>query len=60
VFSATIANIEKALAVKTPINLRTKLPKYFHKFLDIFNRTDVEKLPLLRGKGINYVIKLEQ
>jgi len=54
-----MANIEKALAIKIPIDPRTKLPKYFHEFLDIFNRTDAEKLPPLRGKGINYAIKLE-
>ena len=59
-FSATIANIEKALAIKTPIDLHIKLLKYFHEFLDIFNRTNVEKLPPLRGKGINYAIELEQ
>ena len=59
-FSATIVNIEKALAIKTPIDLHTKLPKHFYEFLDVFNRTDAEKLPPLRGKGINYAIELEQ
>ena len=55
-----MANIEKALAIKTPIDSRIKLPKYFYEFLDVFNRTNVEKLPPLRGKGINYAIELEQ
>ena len=55
-----MADIEKALAIKTPTDLYTKLPKYFHEFLDVFNRTDVEKLPPLRGKGIDYAIELEQ
>ena len=59
-FSATIADIEKALAIKTPTDPRTKLPKHFHEFLDVFNRTDAEKLPPLRGKGIDHAIELEQ
>jgi len=60
VFSATMADIEKALAIKTPTDPRTKLPKHFHEFLDVFNRTDAEKLPPLRGKGIDHAIELEQ
>jgi predicted aspartyl protease len=60
VFSATMADIEKALAVKTLTDPRTKLPKHFHEFLDVFDRTDAEKLPPLRGKGIDHAIELDQ
>lgn len=33
VFSASMADINKALAIKTRTDPRTKLPRHFHKFL---------------------------
>ena len=54
-----MADIKKALIKKLLTDSRTKLPSYFHEFLDIFDCTDAEKLPPLRSKGIDYSIKLD-
>ena len=59
VFSATMADIEKALRIKTLTDPRTKLPQHYHDFLDVFSRTEAEKLPPFRGKGIDHSIELE-
>ena len=55
-----MADIEKALTVKKVTDPRTKLPSYFHEFLDVFNRTAVDRLPPQRGKGIDHAIELLQ
>jgi hypothetical protein len=60
VFSASMADIEKALTVKKLTDPRTKLPSHLHRFLDIFDRTEAEKLPPLRGKGVDHDIELLQ
>ena len=60
VFLASLTNIDKALSVKKITDPRTKLSSYFHEFLDVFDRTEAEKLPPLRGKGIDYSIELLQ
>src|SRR5208282_3843689 len=49
-----------ALARKAKIDPRTKLPKHYYEFLDVFSRTDADKLPPLRGKGIDHGIALEK
>ena len=61
VFTASLADIQKALASRTKKRTDpcTKLLKHFYKFLDIFDCTRAEKLPLLRGKGINYYIEIK-
>ena len=60
VFSANLADINKALRTKTRTDFRTKLLKYFHDFLDLFSRINADKLPLFRGKEIDYKINFEK
>ncbi len=60
VFSATMADIEKALAVKKETDPRTKLPPHYFEFLKVFDRAEAEKLPPLRGPGVDHAIELEK
>jgi hypothetical protein len=60
VFAASLADINKALARKAKIDPRTKLPKHYYEFLDVFSCTDADKLPPLRGKGIDHGVALEK
>ncbi|KAH0841258.1 hypothetical protein FOPE_06543 [Fonsecaea pedrosoi] len=53
-----MADIDKALAVKKMTDPRTKLPEHLHPFLDVFNRAIADKLPPLRGKGVDHTIDL--
>ena len=53
-----MANIEKALTIKKLTDPRTKLSSYFHKFLNICDRTEADKLPPQRRKGVDHEIKL--
>jgi hypothetical protein len=55
-----MANIKKALAVRTKTDPRIKLPEHYSEFLGAFNRSEAEKLPPLRGPGTDYTIKLEK
>ena len=59
VFAASLADINKALRTKTRIDPRTKLPRQFHEFLDVFSKEQAEKLPPLRGPGVDHEIQLE-
>ena len=60
VFSVSLRDIKKALAIKAKAttNPRTKLPQYYHRFLKVFERTEADKLPPLRGPGIDHKIEL--
>ena len=58
VFSASMADIEKALAPKSKSDPREKLPKHYYDFLDVFDYTEAEKLPPRRGKGVDHQIEL--
>jgi hypothetical protein len=60
VFSASLADINKALSPKTRTDPRTKLPTQYHEFLDAFSHTKAEKLPPLRGEGRDHAIELEK
>ena len=60
VFSASIADIQKALKEKTKTDPSTKLPNYYHEYLDIFDQWEAEKLPPKRGQGIDHKIELIQ
>jgi hypothetical protein len=51
-----IKNIRKILQPKIIINLTTKLPKYYHKFLLVFDQQETDKF--LSYKEYNYKIKL--
>ena len=59
-FSTSIANIKKALAIRTETDPRTKLPEHYFEFLGVFDRLEAEKLPPLRGPGTDHAIKLEK
>ena len=60
IFAASMADISKALRTKTKADPAEKLPKQYHEFLDVFSRTNAEKLPPLRGAGIDHSIELEK
>jgi len=51
VFSASMINIKKVLISQKKTDLRTILSDHYHEFLNVFNRTMTEKLPLLRKEG---------
>lgn len=44
VFAVTMKDIEKALAPKTTIDPREKLPQEYHGFLDMFSKKEADKL----------------
>jgi hypothetical protein len=58
VFIASIANIEKALRLKSITEPYTKLLKHYSEFLDVFNYIEANKLLLLYRLGVDYYIKL--
>jgi hypothetical protein len=60
VFAASLADINKALAVKVKTDPRTKLPKHFQEFLDMFSQSKATELPPLRGTGIDHEIQLDK
>ena len=59
-FSASIANIKKALAVRIETDPRTKLLEYYSEFLGAFDYLEAEKLLLLHSPRTDYTIKLEK
>ena len=60
VFTASMADIKKALRLRSTTDPRTKMPKHFSKYLDVADCTEADKLPLLRGPEINYCIELQE
>jgi hypothetical protein len=60
VFTASIADINKALAVKQHTDLRKKMPACFYKWLDVTDHKRAELLLLAQGISINYTIKLKK
>jgi hypothetical protein len=60
VFSVSIADIKKALAVRKETNPYMKLPEHYSKFLSIFDYLEAKKLLPLRGPRTDYTIKLEK
>ncbi len=58
IFSISIANIERTLAFKKNSNSRKKLPKYYYKFLPIFDRKKTNQF-LLYQIEIDYEILLK-
>ncbi|SLM41524.1 reverse transcriptase domain protein [Lasallia pustulata] len=57
VFAVSLRDIEKALESKKHIDPAVKLPKEYHKFLDVFSRQEADMLPVHRS--YNYKIPLE-
>ncbi len=60
VFSVSMTDIEKALTSQKKTNSRTILSDHYHEFLNVFNHTMTEKLPLLREEGTDHQIELEE
>ncbi len=60
VFLTSMTDIEKALISQKKTDLRTILSDHYHKFLDVFNHTMTEKLPLLRKEDTDHQIELEK
>lgn len=60
VFSVTMADIQKALTPKKKVDPKTVLPPWFFEWLDTFDATAAEKLPPLRGDGVDHGIDLEK
>jgi len=54
VFLISMINIKKVLTSQKKTDLRTILSDYYHEFLNVFDHTMTEKLPLLREEGIDH------
>ncbi|KAH8622032.1 hypothetical protein IG631_23138 [Alternaria alternata] len=59
IFAALIADINKALQKKKPVDVRTLLPKQYQEFYELFNPKEAKKLPPYRGPGVDHKIELE-
>ena len=46
VFAVSLKDIEKALKSMKHINPAVKLPKEYHRFLDVFSRQEADMLPV--------------
>ncbi len=60
VFLISMINIEKVLTSQKKTDLRTILSDHYHEFLNVFDHTMTEKLPLLREEDIDYQIELKE
>ncbi len=60
VFSVSMINIKKALISQKKTDLRTILSDHYHEFLDVFDCTMTEKLPLIKREDIDHWIELEE
>ena len=60
IFTASMADIEKALTPKQHGDPEKLLPPQYHQFLDLFNRENADKLPPHRGKGVDHGIELHK
>ncbi len=54
VFLISMTDIEKVLISQKKTDLRTILSDHYHEFLNVFNHTMTEKLPLLREKDTDH------
>ena len=53
-----MADVQKALSPKQHIDPRTKLPKEYQEFLELFRPENASELPPHRGEGVDHDIKL--
>jgi transposase InsO family protein len=58
VFTASMADIEKALKVRKHTDPKVKLPAHYHTYLDVFDRQAADVLPPFRP-GVDHRIELE-
>ena len=56
VFTVSLRDIEQALRPKPTVDPATILPKQYHQFLSVFNKSEADKLPLHRP-GVDHTIK---
>jgi len=59
VFAASIADINKALAPKKTVDIKSLLPKHYQSYYELFNPREASKLPPHRGPGVDHRIELE-
>jgi len=59
-FLTSMIDIEKALTSQKKTDLRTILLNHYYEFLNVFDHTMTEKLPLLRGEGTDHQIELKE
>ena len=59
IFAASIADIDKALQPKKRVDVKALLPEQYWEYYDLFDPKEAEKLPPLRGPGIDHKIELE-
>ena len=59
VFAASIADINKALAPKKIVDIKSLLPKHYQSYYELFNPKEASKLPPHRGPGVDHKIELE-
>jgi len=59
-FLTSITDIEKVLTSQKKKDLRTILLSHYHKFLNVFNHTMTEKLPLLKEEDTDHQIELKE
>jgi len=55
-----MTDIEKALTSQKKTDLRTILSDHYHEFLNVFDHTMTEKLPLLREEDTDHQIELKE
>lgn len=58
VFAASIADINKALAPKKAVDVKSLLPKHYQSYFELFNPKEAAKLPPHRGPGIDHRVEL--
>ena len=58
VFTASMADINKALQKKVYVDPKQKLPSYFHAYLSVFDQKASETLPPPRGSKVDHRIEL--
>ncbi|KAK1912987.1 hypothetical protein P3342_004923 [Pyrenophora teres f. teres] len=59
IFAASITDINKALAPKKAVDVRSLLPKQYQSYFELFNPKEASKLPPHRGPGVDHKIELE-
>ena len=57
-FSASMADIDKALNVKPRIKFKTIVSEQYWDYLNVFDEDEANQLPPIRGKGIDHEIEL--
>jgi len=53
-FLTSMTDIEKVLTLQKKTDLRTILSDHYHEFLNVFDHTMTEKLPLLRREDTDH------